>query len=56
MEVPRDRLKLKDNERLISPPFILEPAYQCSTLVVVCGFIPHATLDVEVDGVTASTN
>lgn len=52
MEVPRDRLKLQDNERLISPPFVLEPVYQCSTLVVVRGFIPHATLDVEVDGVT----
>jgi hypothetical protein len=50
MEVPRDRLKLRDNEKLLSPPFIVEPVYQCSKIVVVRGFIASATLDVRVNG------
>jgi hypothetical protein len=55
MEVPRDRLKLKDDPKLISPPS-LDPAWQCGTAVVVRGFIATATLDVQVDGVTVVTN
>ncbi len=50
MEVSRDRLHLKENERLISPPIVTEPLYQCATAVNVRGFIAHAKLDVEVAG------
>lgn len=48
MEVPRDRLQLRDDES-ISPPY-LEPLYRCSPVVQVRGFVPRARLDIEVDG------
>src|SRR5260370_797560 len=50
MEVPRERLKLRDDPRVISPPY-LTPLYQCATAVTVFGFNELATLDVEVAGV-----
>jgi hypothetical protein len=50
MEVERDRLKLRDDPAVISPPS-LDPAWQCATAVVVRGFIADALLDVQVDGV-----
>lgn len=50
MEVPRDKLDLKDNERVISPPVVVEPLYQCSKVVNVRGFIPNALLDIQIDG------
>lgn len=50
MEVPRDRLHLEEDERLISPPFIVAPLYQCAIAVVVRGFLPQARLDVEMNG------
>ena len=49
MEIPRERLKLRDDPKVISPPS-LDPAYQCARVVVVRGFIANATLDVEVAG------
>jgi hypothetical protein len=49
MEIPRDRVKLEDNQRL-SPPFVVAPLYGCSEIVNVRGFLPNATLDVELDG------
>lgn len=49
MEVERDRLKLRDDPKLISPPS-LDPAWQCGTAVVVRGYIAGAKLDVELDG------
>jgi len=54
MEIPRDRLKLRDDKSVISPPS-LDPVYQCATVVVVRGFIANATLDVRVDGTTVVT-
>jgi hypothetical protein len=50
MEVPRERLKLVDDRNPLSPPILVEPLYQCATAVVVYGFVPQATLDIEVDG------
>jgi hypothetical protein len=50
MEVPRDRLKLRDDPKVISPPYLAGPLYQCATAVTALGFDPHAKLDVEVDG------
>lgn len=49
MEVDRDRLRLRDDPKLLSPP-TLDPAWQCSKAVVVRGFVANATLDVEVAG------
>jgi hypothetical protein len=48
--VPREKLKLRDNKKLISPPALVAPLYQCAKAVTVVGFIPNATLDVRVDG------
>lgn len=48
--VDRERLRLEDNPELLSPPWVAEPLYQCTTAVTVFGFIPHADIDVEVDG------
>lgn len=50
MEVPRDKVQLRDNEALISPPFV-SPVYQCATAVTVRGFIRHARIQVEVAGI-----
>ena len=43
MEVERERLKLRDDPKVISPP-IVDPAWQCGTAVVVRGFIANAKL------------
>jgi hypothetical protein len=43
-------LKLKDDDGLLSPPG-LAAVYQCATAVTVFDFLPHADIDVEVDGV-----
>ncbi|MFY9611180.1 MAG: hypothetical protein WAU45_21540 [Blastocatellia bacterium] len=53
-EVPRERLKLKENPKLLSPPYLAQP-YQCATAVTVYGFVPHATIDVEVAGAIVVT-
>jgi hypothetical protein len=50
MEVPRDKLDLKDDPGVLSPP-IVDPAWQCASVVAMHGFVAEATLDVEVDGV-----
>lgn len=49
MEVPREKLRLEEDERLLSPPWIVAP-YACATVVNVQGFVPHALLDVRVNG------
>lgn len=48
--VERDRLDLKDDRELLSPPWLWEPLYQCAAAVTVFGFDPHADVDIEVDG------
>ncbi|HEU4512481.1 MAG TPA: hypothetical protein VFR87_05205 [Nocardioidaceae bacterium] len=48
--VERERLDLKDDREVLSPPWLEQPLYQCATAVTVHGFVPHADLDVEVDG------
>jgi hypothetical protein len=48
-EVPRERLRLRDRPDLLSPPYLAQ-AYQCAVAVTVYGFVPHATIDVEVGG------
>src|SRR5215207_6223773 len=49
MEVEREGLKLEDDPKTLSPPLV-DPAWQCGTVVVVRGFVPGAMLDVSVDG------
>lgn len=50
-EVSTERLKLKET-RFLSPPIVGAPLYQCANAVVVYGFDPGATLDVQVNGAT----
>jgi dienelactone hydrolase len=50
MEVPRDKARIDDNPKIISPPIIVQPLYGCAKSVNVTGYIPDATLDLEVDG------
>lgn len=47
-----ERLDLEQDRELLSPPWLAEPLYQCATAVTVQGFVPHATVEVEVDGTT----
>jgi hypothetical protein len=53
-EVYRERLRLKEDPRLLSPPYLAQP-YQCGTAVTVFGFVPHATIEVEVAGAVVLT-
>lgn len=49
-EVNRQRLDIRDDPVFISPPYLEEPLYQCASAVTVHGFIPHAKINIEVDG------
>jgi len=49
-----ERLDLKDDPRLLSPPWLAEPLYQCATAVTVLGFVAHAKVEVELDGVSVA--
>jgi hypothetical protein len=53
--VELEGLGLKPDRELLSPPWIAGPLYQCATAVTVWGFVPHAELDVEVDGSTVAS-
>jgi hypothetical protein len=54
MEVPRNKLELRDDSGVLSPP-LLAPAYACAKAVNVTGYAPGATLDVEINGVATVT-
>ena len=56
MEVSRDRLKLNEGRRVLSPPSVASPLYACATVVNVLGFVPNALLDLQVDGAVVSAN
>lgn len=45
---------LKDDRKVLSPPVILEPLYQCAVAVTVLSFEAHATIDVDVSGTITS--
>jgi hypothetical protein len=45
-----ERLDLKPDRELLSPPWLAEPLYQCATAVTVWGFVAHAKVEVELDG------
>jgi len=50
MEVPREKLHLRDDPQLLSPPIVTQPLYTCAKAVNITGYVPNATLDVEVNG------
>jgi dienelactone hydrolase len=50
MEIPRDRLDLKDDPSVLSPPIVTAPLYGCATAVNVRGYVPGAKLDLEISG------
>lgn len=53
MEVSRDKLHLRDDPSVLSPPMLTQPLYACAKAVNVTGYVPNATLDVEINGVVA---
>jgi hypothetical protein len=56
VEVPRDRVKLQEGKRVLSPPYVVSPLYACGKIVLVRGFVAGALLDVQVDGITVAAN
>jgi hypothetical protein len=48
--VNRERLKLRDNPQLLSPPIIGEPLYQCAIAVTVLAYEFDAKIELEIDG------
>jgi hypothetical protein len=44
-----DSLKLKPDRETLAPPWLATP-YRCATAVTIYGFVPHATVDIEIDG------
>lgn len=48
--VERDRIDVKDDPGLVSPPWLRGPLYGCARAVTVLGFLPHAWVEVELDG------
>jgi len=56
MEIPRDKARIEDNPKVISPPIITQPLYGCAKSVNITGYIPDATLDLEVDGAVVVAN
>jgi hypothetical protein len=56
MDVDRQRLDLSEGEMdPLSPPLLVGPLYACAVAVTVRGYVPHATLDVQVNGVDVAT-
>jgi hypothetical protein len=55
MVVDVEPLELRPERRLVSPPWLGEPLYQCATAVTVWGFLAHATVEIEVDGAVLVT-
>jgi hypothetical protein len=49
MEVPVGRLQLRDDPGVLSPPQVTQP-YKCARAVKVTGYVPDASLDLEVNG------
>jgi hypothetical protein len=45
---------LRENPKLISPPIIQEPLYQCAVSVSVFAYEPNATIEVDVNGTITS--
>lgn len=52
-EISRREAGVDDNPKLLSPPVVVQPLYQCATAVVVTGGVLDATIEVQVNGATA---
>jgi hypothetical protein len=50
VEIPREKLDLKDDPAVLSPPIVTQPAYACATAVNVTGYLSGAKLDLQIDG------
>ena len=53
--VELEELDLGHDRELLSPPWLAGPLYQCATAATVWGFVPHADLEIEVDGSIVAT-
>jgi hypothetical protein len=48
-EIDREKLELRDDPQILSAPTVSR-LYACATAVTVSGFVPHAKLELEIDG------
>ena len=53
-KVVRRPENLKDNRKLLSPPVIEEPLYQCAASITVLSYEPNAIIDLDVSGTVTS--
>src|SRR5262249_17539163 len=53
--VVKDGRDLKDDPKVISPPILGKPIYECTSVVFVSGFIPNAEITVFADGMPVGT-
>ena len=49
-EINRKEAGVEDDPKLLSPPVVVEPLYQCATAVQVLGGVADAKIEVEVNG------
>lgn len=54
-ELPADKFDFRDDPSLLSPPIVAEPLYACGGSVTVLGFVPGATIEVELDGAVVAS-
>src|SRR5262245_34923364 len=54
-EIRRREAHLDEDPKLLSPPVVVEPLYQCATVVQVLGGVSEAKIEVEVNGVVAGS-
>jgi dienelactone hydrolase len=54
-EINRKEAGVDDNPKLLSPPVVTEPLYQCATAVVVVGGVTDSEIEVEVNGSSAGS-
>lgn len=48
-EIELEKLHIRDNPEILSPP-VVSQLYACATAVTVTGFVPHAKLELEING------
>ncbi|MGH3145245.1 MAG: hypothetical protein ACRDTR_05535 [Rubrobacter sp.] len=53
--VERERLDLRDNPELLSPPVVVEPLYGCAAAVTVQSYAPGAEIEIRVDASIVAT-
>src|SRR6266851_1931353 len=54
-EIDRREAGVDDNPKLLSPPVVVEPLYQCATAVQVLGGVADSKIEVEVNGASAGS-